>query len=250
MTVLELLVDFHKSQERQGPGSKEDTLRALSFTNLHASTDLKIADIGCGTGGQTLTLAEHLDGHFYAVDLFPAFLQPLQDNVEKLGIADRISCIEASMDALPFKKNELDLIWSEGAIYSMGFEKGIQYWKDFLKNGGFLAVSEITWLTQTRPKPLQDFWQAAYPEIATASTKINQLEQNGYNLAGYFILSPDSWIKNYFEPLEAQMENFLERNRHSEAAQKVVREQVEEIELYKTYQEYFSYGFYVARKEG
>ena len=29
------------------------------------------------------------------------------------------------MDALPFENEELDLIWSEGAIYNIGFEKGV-----------------------------------------------------------------------------------------------------------------------------
>jgi hypothetical protein len=37
----------------------------------------------------------------------------------------------------------------------MGFEQGVAYWKRFLKPGGILAVSEITWLTATRPKAIE-----------------------------------------------------------------------------------------------
>ena len=37
------------------------------------------------------------------------------------------------MDALPFQEEELDLIWSEGAIYNIGFERGMNEWNKFLK---------------------------------------------------------------------------------------------------------------------
>ena len=35
MTELELLVDFHKDAERQGPGSSYETKKALSFINVN-----------------------------------------------------------------------------------------------------------------------------------------------------------------------------------------------------------------------
>ena len=41
---------------------------------------------------------------------------------EKLGVKEKISTIEKSMDDLPFNNEELDIIWSEGAIYNIGFE--------------------------------------------------------------------------------------------------------------------------------
>ena len=46
------------------------------------------------------------------------------------------------MDNLPFQNEELDLIWSEGAIYNIGFERGMNEWNKYLKKGGFIAVSE------------------------------------------------------------------------------------------------------------
>ena len=36
----------------------------------------------------------------------------------------------------------LDLIWSEGAIYNIGFEQGVRDWRPFLKEGGVLVASE------------------------------------------------------------------------------------------------------------
>jgi len=248
MTELELIIDLHKNSDRQGPGSPQETLRALELTNLSGRTNLKIADIGCGSGGQTITLAQHLNGKITAVDLFPDFLDELQEKSQKLGLIDRMIPLEKSMDDLPFKNEELDLIWSEGAIYNIGFENGIRQWHRFLKKGGYLAVSEITWITNSRPKEIEDFWTNAYPEIDVASNKIHILENNGFTLAGYFFLTPDSWLKNYYQPLKLRFQSFLQQHHHSEIAQKVVAENQSEMELYEKYKDYYSYGFYIAKK--
>ena len=248
MTELELIIDLHKNSERQGPGSENDTLKALEFLNLPSGKNLKVADIGCGSGGQTISLANNLNGQITAVDLFPEFLNELNEKSHKLGLMDKIVTLEKSMDDLPFKRNEFDLIWSEGAIYNIGFENGLRKWKDYLKVGGYLAVSEITWITQSRPKEIEKFWKAEYPEVNVASNKIKQLENNGYSLVGYFCLNQDSWIETYYKPMQGRFENFLKRNNNSKLARKVVEDNQAEIDLYQKFKDYYSYGFYIARK--
>ena len=248
MTELELIIDLHKNSERQGPGSENDTLKAIDLLNLPTDQNLKVADIGCGTGGQTILLAKNLNGQITAIDLFPEFLNELNEKSQKLGLSDRIVTLEKSMDDLPFNKCEFDLIWSEGAIYNIGFENGLKKWKDLLKVGGYLAVSEITWITQSRPNEIEEFWKSEYPEVDTASNKIKQLENNGYSLVGYFYLSQDSWIETYYKPMKARFENFLKRNNNSELARKVVEDNRAEIKKKKKFKDYFSYGFYIARK--
>ena len=84
------------------------------------------------------------------------------------------------MDALPFQEEELDLIWSEGAIYNIGFERGMNEWNKFLKKNGFIAVTEASWFTPERPSEIDDFWMANYPEIDTIPRKIAQMEKAGY----------------------------------------------------------------------
>lgn len=54
-----LICDFFSNMERQGPGSPEVTLKALSFVDGLTDESL-IADIGCGTGGQTMVLTGHV----------------------------------------------------------------------------------------------------------------------------------------------------------------------------------------------
>jgi SAM-dependent methyltransferase len=248
MTELELIIDLHKNSDRQGPGSEIETLKALGFMNLPNDQKLKIADVGCGSGGQTLTLAQKINCQITAVDLYPEFLDELKQKSESLGIKEKIVTLRKSMEDLPFKSKEFDIIWSEGAIYNIGFENGIKKWKAYLKVGGYLAVSEITWITNSRPKEIEDFWKQEYPEIDTASNKIKILENNGYSLVGYFYLNQDSWIENYYKPMEARFEAFLKRHNDSELASKVVNEYKYEINLYLKYKDYYNYGFYIAIK--
>jgi len=248
MTEIALIIDLHKDSGRQGPGSEAETLRALEFMELPTDRKLLIADIGCGTGGQTITLAQNLNAYITAVDLFPEFLDRLNQTSGKLGLTDKIQTLQESMDDLSLEPHHLDIIWSEGAIYNIGFETGIKKWKDYLKIGGYLAVSEITWITPNRPKELEEYWMQQYPEIDTASNKIRILEKNGYTLVGYFQLRQESWIENYYRPLEERFESFLKQNNHSEPAMKVVEEHRAEIDLYLKYRPYYSYGFYVAKR--
>lgn len=152
------------------------------------------------------------------------------------------------MENLSFDKEEFDIIWSEGAVYIMGFEAGIKNWKYFLKTGGYIALSEITWTTNSRPSEIDQYWNNEYPEIDTASKKIKILEENDFSPIGYFILSEDSWIENYYKPMEERFDDFLSKHNNSEIAKNMIDNQKEEIRKYKEYKDYLSYGFYIAKK--
>lgn len=245
---IQLLIDLHKGNPRQGPGDDSQTRLALQLAGVSCGDgELEIADIGCGTGSSSLVLAKELGGRIRAVDLFPEFLSVLGIQAEKEGLADRIETVVGSMESLPFDAESLDVIWSEGAIYNMGFENGIRAWKPFLRKGGLLAVSEITWLSNERPSEIEAHWNSEYPEISTAGEKICILEREGFSLVGYFVLPEFCWTKNYFETLERSFPAFLERN-PSEEAHEIVKAQRQEADLYRRYPETFSYGFYIARK--
>ena len=148
MDELQLLIDLHKDGPRQGPGGDNETRLAIALSGLKHVSDLKIADIGCGAGASTLVLARELDAHLTAVDFLPEFLARLEDAAGRAGLSDRITTLSASMEALPFAESAYDAIWSEGAIYNMGFAAGIKAWRRYLKPGGVLAVSELTWLIE------------------------------------------------------------------------------------------------------
>lgn len=248
MDDLELLIDLHQDAARQGPGSDAETSRAIELAGLKREQPLKVADIGCGTGASTLVLARALNAQITAVDFVQAFLDVLVAEAQRQGLAEQITTRCCAMDALPFETSSLDLIWSEGAIYNIGFEKGIAEWRPYLKPGGLLAVSEITWTTGARPMALQQHWQAEYPEIDVASAKMRVLEQHGYSPVGYFVLPEHCWLDHYYRPLEQRFQRFLDRHQQSAEARSLVAAEQQEIALYEQYRAFFSYGFYLARK--
>ncbi len=248
MEDIDLLVDLHKKAVRQGPGGEAETRLAIALSGLSDQQNLKIADIGCGTGASTITLAKSLHADITAVDFLQDFLEELEQHAEAEGVSRQITTLEASMDALTFAPSSLDAIWSEGAIYNIGFERGIQTWRPFLKPGGILAVSELTWLSDQRPSELDDYWSREYPEVDTASAKMALLEVNGYTPVGYFPLPETCWLDNYYRPMQKRFAGLLDKYDGAADARSFLEAEQAEISLYERFSAFVSYGYYVARK--
>lgn len=247
MDLMDLLVELHLGGERQGPGSDAATRRALDLAGLGERSDLRIADLGCGTGASTLVLASDLDAHITAVDFLQPFLDRLVARAAAAGVSERITPLCASIDALPFEPGSLDVVWSEGAIYNLGFAAGVAAWRPLLAPGGVLAVSDLTWLTASRPAELQAHWDAEYPDVDLASARFAILEAHGLSPIGYFPLPPSCWLDAYYRPIQARLPGFLQAHGDLPLARELADAERAEIDLYERHQEYVSYGFYVAR---
>lgn len=242
-----LICDFFSNMERQGPGSSEVTLKALSFID-NLTNNSNIADIGCGTGGQTITLAQHVQGNVIALDLSSDFIKILNRKVNLLGMQNRVRGIVGSMDNLPFQNEGLDLIWSEGAIYNIGFERGLKEWRKYLKKGGYLAISESSWFTNKRPSEINDFWMNAYPEIDTIPNQIFKICNAGYLPVATFILPENCWIEHYYIPRKNAEKLFLNKYTGDKFAEEFIVSQRYEAELYYKYKRFYGYTFFIAKK--
>lgn len=242
-----LICDYFLNLDRQGPGSREATIKALSFID-NLTDESRIADIGCGTGGQTMTLAKYTQGQITGIDLFPAFIDRFNDNSTKLGFSKRVKGIVGSMDNLPFHPEKLDLVWSEGAIYNIGYKKGLNEWRKFIKKGGYIAVSEVSWFTEKRPSEIEAFWRDAYPETDTIPNKIAQLQASGYIPVASFILPEKCWTDNFYTPQATAQEAFLKKHAGDITAEELVKNERREAQLYNSYKDYYGYVFYIGKK--
>ena len=170
---------FDPSLPRLGPGDEASTLRALRTlypaaprqTRGNLPSKLRVLDIGCGNGAQTLVLAEHLDGEILAVDNHQPYLDELDRRARAAGIAEKIRTRRMDMRDLANDQGPYDLIWSEGALFVMGFREGLKVCHRLLGPGGSLAVSELCWLTPDPPAECREFFAAAYPAIAQVGRK-------------------------------------------------------------------------------
>lgn len=244
---VNLICKFFLNTERQGPGSPEATLKALSFIgNLNDTS--RIADLGCGTGGQTMILAQNISGDITGLDLFPGMIDKFNLNAMKLGLEYRVKGIVGSMDNLPFKKESLDLIWCEGAIYNIGFERGINEWREYLKPGGYIAVTETSWFTEERPDEIHDFWMEGYKEVDTIPVKVAQMQKAGYLPVASFILPEECWTENYYKPLVKARELMIKQYPNNETINKLIEFQHLEESLYDKYKDFYGYVFYIGKK--
>jgi ubiquinone/menaquinone biosynthesis C-methylase UbiE len=244
---LRLIGNYFGRLERQGPGSPESTLRALSFID-NPGTELTIADLGCGTGGQTMILAQNTSATITGLDINNDFIEKFNTSADKLGVQNRVKGIVGSMDNLPFASEEFDVIWSEGAIATIGFQKGLNYWRGFLKREGYIAVTYESWFSEERPAEIEKFWTDAVPEMNTIGHNISILQEAGYCLIAAFSLPEKCWIDNFFVPQKAIQGAFLEENAGNEAAEAFVMYMKHEAELYAKYKKYYGYVFYIGQK--
>ena len=187
-------------------------------------------------------------GRITGLDFFPGFIDRFNADARRLHLADRVKGVVGSMDALPFRAGELDLIWSEGAIYNIGFERGLNEWREYLKPGGYLAVSESVWFTDERPTEIHDFWVDAYPEIDTIPNKVAQIHRAGYLPVAAFVLPETCWMEHYFAPLAKARELFAAKYPGDSTAEGLMAFQRYEEELYRKYNEFYGYVFFIARK--
>lgn len=241
-----ILLDIFKDLPRGGPGDTAFTETAFSVMKKLPDTP-RILDIGCGPGMQTIDLIHLTNGSIIALDKYPQFLDQLNKNIKKEGLQNRINTVLGDMFNLTFEKKSFDIIWSEGAIYIIGFEQGLKTFKPFLKENGYIAVTEVTWLKPNPPADLKKFWMEEYPAIQDIESNLMSIKKTGYEIIDNFTLPEHAWWDDYYTPLQNRLEKLREKYKNNTTALDMINMTQAEINMYKKYSEYYGYVFYIMR---
>lgn len=246
-----VFIDLHMRLPRQGPGSFDDTKAALALIPPIAE-DASILDMGCGAGAQTFDLLNLTPARLTAIDIVPDALTILSERAEAKDIPpERLSIERGDMAELDLEGETFDVIWSEGAIYVIGFARGLGLWRKHLKPGGHVVVSELTFLTSTPSPDLKLFWDDAYPEAETIDGNIKRGCAQGYEILGTHTLSRNTWEQSFYEPKEQMVKKMKKAFPPSDReARQVLTESEREINLYREFHQEYSYVFYAFRKLG
>ncbi len=253
-----LFMEAHAGLPRQGPGSRTSTLRALELIG-ELPEGVRIIDMGCGPGAQTLVLAEIArtrKGHVVALDLYLQFLEQLRERARGAGLADFVTTVEGDMAEVTPRTfaacapQGFDLVWSEGAIYNIGFDRGLGLWRELLKPGGCLACTEAAWFTDAPPREAKEFWDECYPAMRGEEANLEALRRFGYEPLGAFRLPDADWWTEYYNPLRERLPAFEARHAGNPVASEVVRLEQLEMDIHRRHAASYGYVFYLGRKVG
>ena len=243
---MQYFYELYESIPRQGPGLTECTERALRFLPP-LSGKQRILDVGCGSGAQTLVLAKATLAEIIALDSHEPFLEKLKADATQAGVADRITTFAGNMDDMPFKNESFDVIWSEGAIFIIGFAQGLAKWRKLLVPGGYIVVSEMCWFCDNPAPELIQFC-GGEGAVAGIADRRKTIADAGYLLMGDFVLPPEGWWQNYLLPVEKRLDGFAKKYSNTPVALSIAEHSRHEIELYKKYSQSFGYVFFVMQK--
>jgi ubiquinone/menaquinone biosynthesis C-methylase UbiE len=243
---FDIFFEIHKDLPREGSGRDEYTQKA--FEMIPPIKKPKILDIGCGPGLQTIKIAKLSNGNITGIDIHQPYLDKLEKTAKKENLGDRIKVINQSMFEIDFPDEYFDIIWAEGSIFIIGFERGLVEWKKYIKPNGYLAVHEMTWLKDNPPEEIEKYWQQVYPAISTIENNLKIIEKCGYKILGYFPLPDDAWWELYYDPLEKRLEKLRKKFKNNTKALEMICEEQKEIDLYRKYHQWYGSVFYVMEK--
>lgn len=243
----DIFFEIHKDLPREGPGRDEYTRRA--FQMLPQLDRPRILDIGCGPGGPTMELARLSKGHVIGLDIHQPYLDKLKGNIKEAGFPDRMEAIHGSMFEMDFPQENFDIIWAEGAIWIIGFERGLREWRSFIKAKGFLVVHEMTWLQPGPPKEILDYWRKTYSGIKTILETLRVIPRCGYRVIGHFPLPEDAWWEEYYCPLEERIRKLRKKYKEDPKALSLIEKEQQEIDFYRKYSKWYGSVFFIMQKK-
>jgi SAM-dependent methyltransferase len=244
--IEDILSEVRRGLSREGSSRLQYTRKA--FWTIPQLTRPRILDVGCGPGGPTLELARLSDGEIIGLDIHQPSLDELSKRIEEAGLSGRVRVVNCSMFEMDFPDESFHIMWSEGSIHVIGFEKGLKEWRRFIRPAGFLVVHDMIWLRPDPPREILDHWRKVYPGIKTAFECIKHIPICGYELIGHFPLPEDLWWLDYYAPLEKRINGLREKYAEDQEALRILDKEQREVDLFKKYSEWYGSAFFVMRK--
>ncbi len=233
---------LHRELPREGPGDDRCTREALRRLPALPPEPV-VVDLGCGPGRQTLVLAKELGTRVIAVDLHQPYLDQLEESATAQGVSHLIETRCADFGALEFAAGSVDLIWSEGAAYVLGFAESLRRWRPLLPKQGLMAVTECTWLTDTPDAEARAFWSDGYPGMGTVDENRRRAQSAGFEVISTFTLPPTAWWDDYYTPLLERIERL--RPTADSTLRALLDGTEREIDLFRCQGDSYGYVFYL-----
>ena len=243
----DIFFELYQSLPRQGPGNRACAARALGFCR-DLPKEPSILDLGCGVGGQTFHLAELSSGFIVAMDSHGPSIQRLQASITEHGLSRRIRAFTGDMAHTEQPGESFDLIWSEGALYSIGLGKALGVCHGLLRPGGYLAFTDAVWRKENPPASVKAGFDLDYPAMGWLDDNLEVIRDSGFELVGHFTLPDEAWWDDFYTPMEARIAELRSKYAGDLEASPILDQLAEEPVMHRRYSEFYAYEFFVVRR--
>ncbi len=162
--------------------------------------------------------------------------------VREAGLERLVQAHCMDMKAIPAAFPRIDLLWSEGAAYNIGFSDALKAWAPAIRPDGFAVVSELTWLRERIPEAVREFFRSGYPAMQSVEQNLRIVERAGYTVLGTYTLPKAAWVEGYYEILAPRAKALVD---HPDASVRdFARETVREIEIFEAAEDSYGYVFF------
>ena len=244
----EIFFEVYEYLPRQGPGNRACAVRALGLCHELPQCP-SILDLGCGSGGQTLVLAELVpSGSIVAMDSHAPFIEKLKTTIRDSKLSQRIRGIVGDMASPQGLTERFDLVWSEGALYSIGLGNALRVCHDLLRPGGYLVFTDAVWRREDPPPAVRAGFDMDYPEMGWLEDDIAVIKDCGFDYVNNFTLSEDAWWDDFYSPMENRIAQLRIKYANDVEASGILSQIAEEPELHRKYSDFYAYEFFIARR--
>jgi ubiquinone/menaquinone biosynthesis C-methylase UbiE len=199
------------------------------FNLLPETNDIKILDLGCGSGSLTLELVNmtrNNNGAVIGIDINQTQLEILNKKIKSLAYEKYLSTKLTSLYEYNVSGNPFDIIWTEGVIHLLDLKKALKKCNELLKPGGILIQHDtLEWM-----KKHSSFYQIY-----------------GFKQINCFLLPENAWWTEYYRPLE-EFINKLKIETEDPNSLKIDQRYLDEIIMVKKNPRKFDTGFYLMKK--
>ncbi|MDE1827066.1 MAG: class I SAM-dependent methyltransferase [Thaumarchaeota archaeon] len=146
----------------------------LFITNkLRSLSNIRAADIGCGSGRYSLKLVQHLGEkcHLFCLDNNKEMLYHLKEDFLKNNITN-FTPIRSDSHKIPLQTDSLDCAMSFNAIHHFSLQNFLKESSRVLKNNGKLFI-----YTRLRDQNTRTIWGTHFPSFNKKENRLYELDE-------------------------------------------------------------------------
>jgi cyclopropane fatty-acyl-phospholipid synthase-like methyltransferase len=237
-----MVTDIHSHYS--SPAGREQTLAAGRFAILTPAS--KVLDAGCGTGDGAITLAQEFRCKVDAVDISENGISAARVRAVDRGVSHLVTFLQQDILSADYSLDPYDLVLAEGGVLSfVGREKGLSLISSWLAPRGWIAFSDLIFLSDKAPEPVKQIFDDKKYRYESEASYRELIGKAGFDIQ-LFGLVPQSGWDNYY----AHMSRKLEEQSGVFADPRIKLAFHREIDIFYRHEgfRYVGYMFCIARK--